>query len=72
MRNELVMMCFRKKLDDSTNQFHIIYDDFKQKINVIKHETNEGITNLQTELDNEIKPNTAGKKKQELMNRLAS
>ena len=29
------------KLDELTNQFHIKYDEFKQKINVIKHETEE-------------------------------
>ena len=48
----------QEKLDGLTNQFHIKYDDFKQKIN----ETEEGITNLQTELEttgNEIKTNTA-------------
>ena len=52
----------QEKLDGLTSQFHIKYDDFKQKINVIKHETEEGITNLQTELEttgNEIKTNTA-------------
>ena len=52
----------QEKLDGLTNQFHIKYDDFKQKINVIKHETAEGITNLQTELEttgNEVKTNTA-------------
>ena len=38
----------QEKLDGLTNQFHIKYDDFKQKINVIKHETEEGITNLQS------------------------
>ena len=46
------------KLDELTNQFHIKYDDFKQKIN----ETEEGITDLQTELEttsNEVKTNTA-------------
>ena len=45
-----------------TNQCHIKYDDFKQKINVIKHEMEEEITNLQTELEttgNEVKTNTA-------------
>ena len=50
------------KLDELTNQFQIKYDDFKQKINVIKHETEEGIANLQTELvttGNEVKTNTA-------------
>ena len=31
------------KLDELTNQFHIKYDDFKQKINVIMQETEEGI-----------------------------
>ena len=49
---------FQEKLDGLTNQFYIKYDDFKQKIN----ETEEGITNLQTELettDNEVKTNTA-------------
>ena len=48
----------QKKLDGLTNQFHINYDDFKQKIN----ETEEGITNLQTELEttgDEIKTNAA-------------
>ena len=48
----------QEKLDSLTNQFHIKYDDFKQKIN----ETEEGITNLQTELEttgNEVKTNTA-------------
>ena len=48
----------QEKLDGLTNQFHIKYDDFKQKINV----TEEGITNLQTELEttgNEVKTNTA-------------
>ena len=48
----------QEKLDGLTNQFHIKYDDFKQKIN----ETEEGITNLQTELEttsNEVKTNTA-------------
>ena len=52
----------QEKLDGLTNQFHIKYDDFKQKINVTKHETEKGITNLQTELetiDNEVKTNTA-------------
>ena len=52
----------QEKLDGLTNQFHIKYDDSKQKINVIKHETEEGITNLQTELEttgNEVKTNTA-------------
>ena len=34
----------QEKLDGLTNQFHIKYDDFKQKIN----KTEEGITNLQT------------------------
>ena len=38
----------QEKLDGVTNQFHIKYDDFKQKINVIKHETEEGIANMQT------------------------
>ena len=48
----------QEKLDSLTNQFHIKYDDFKQKIN----ETEEGITNLQTELEttgDEVKINTA-------------
>ena len=48
----------QKKLDGLTNQFHIKYDDFKQKID----QTEEGITNLQTELEttgNEVKTNTA-------------
>ena len=52
----------QKKLDSLANQFHVTYDDFKQKINVIKHETEEGITNLQTELEttgNKVKTNTA-------------
>ena len=31
----------QEKLDGLTNQFHIKCDDFKQKINVIKHETEE-------------------------------
>ena len=47
----------QEKLDGLTNQFHIKYDDFKQKIN----ETEEGITNLQTELEttgDEVKINT--------------
>ena len=47
----------QEKLDGLTNQFHIKYDDFKQKIN----ETEEGITILQTELQttgNEVKTNT--------------
>ena len=43
------------KLDELTNQFHIKYNDFEQKIN----ETEEGITNLQTEHENEVKTNTA-------------
>ena len=50
------------KLDELTNQFHINYDDFKQKIN----ETEEGIAGLQTELEttgNEVKTNTAERKK---------
>ena len=49
----------QEKLDGHTN--HIKYNDFKQKINVIKHETEEGITNLQTELKttgDEVKTNT--------------
>ena len=33
----------QEKLDGLPNQFHIKYDNFKQKINVIKHETEEGI-----------------------------
>ena len=41
----------QEKLDNFINQFHIKNDDFKQKINVIKHETEEGITNLQPELE---------------------
>ena len=48
----------QEKLDGLTNQFHIKYDDFKQKI----HETEEGIKNLQAELEttgNEVKTNTA-------------
>ena len=48
----------QEKMDGLTNQFHIKYDDFKQKIN----ETEEGITNLQTELEttgDEVKTNTA-------------
>ena len=47
----------QEKLDGLTYQFHIKYDDFKQKIN----ETEEGITNLQTELEttgDEVKTNT--------------
>ena len=55
---------FQEKLDGLTNQFHIKYDDFKLKISVIKHETEEGIANLQTELvtsENEVKTNTAEK-----------
>ena len=50
----------REKLDGLTNRFHIKYDDFKQKIN----ETEEGITNLQTELETTgkgVKTNTAGR-----------
>ena len=46
----------QEKLDGLTKQFHIKYDDFKQKIN----ETEEGITNLQTELEttgDEVKTN---------------
>ena len=49
----------QEKLDGLTNQFHIKYDDFKQKIN---EKEEEGITNLQTELEtasNEVKINTA-------------
>ena len=52
------------KLDELTNQFHTKYDDFKQKIIVIKQETEEGIAGLQTELEttgNEVKTNTAEK-----------
>ena len=52
----------QEKLDGLTNQFHIKYDDFKQKISVIKYETEEGIANLQTELvttENEVRTNTA-------------
>ena len=59
----------QEKLDGLTNQFHVKYDDFKQRINEIKQvtedfkgETKEGITNLQTELEttgNEVKTNTA-------------
>ena len=48
----------QENLDGLTNQFHINYDDFEQKIN----ETEEGITNLQTELEtttDEVKTNTA-------------
>ena len=48
----------QEKLDGLTNQFHIKYDDFKQKIN----ETEERIINLQTELKttgDEVKTNTA-------------
>ena len=48
----------QENLDGLTNQFHIKNDDFKQKIN----ETEEGITNLQTELEttgDELKTNTA-------------
>ena len=37
----------QENLDRLTNQFHINDDDFKQKINA----TEEGITNLQTELE---------------------
>ena len=46
------------KLDEFTNQFRIKYNDFEQKIN----ETEEGIINLQTELEttgDEVKTNTA-------------
>ena len=49
----------QEKLDGLTN--HIKYNDFKQKINIIKYETEEGITNLQTELKttgDEVKTNT--------------
>ena len=49
------------QLDELTNQFHIKYDDFKQKINVIKYESEEGIAILQTELvttGNKVKTNT--------------
>ena len=48
----------QEKLDRLTNQFHIKYNDFEQKIN----ETAEGITNLQTDLEttgDEVKTNTA-------------
>ena len=48
----------QQTLDGLTNQFHMKYDDFKQKIN----ETEEGITNLQRELEtrgDEVKTNTA-------------
>ena len=48
----------QEKLDGLTNQFHIKYDDLKQKIN----ETEEGITYLQTELGtagDEVKTDTA-------------
>ena len=48
----------QEKLNGLTNQFHSKYEDFKHKIN----ETEEGITNLQTELEttsNEVKTNTA-------------
>ena len=41
----------QEKLDGLTNQCHIKFDDFKLKINVIKHETEGGIINLQTELE---------------------
>ena len=60
----------QEKLGDLINQFHLMifihikYDDFKQKINEIKHETEEGIANLQTELvttENKVKTNTAGR-----------
>ena len=50
----------QEKLGDLTNQFHIKYET--QKTNVIKHATEEGITNLQTKLEttgNEVKTNTA-------------
>ena len=50
----------QEKLDGLTNQFQIKNDDFKQKINVIKHETEEGIANMQIELEttgNDVKPN---------------
>ena len=60
MMNKLIMMSFRKNVG-LTNQVHIKFDDFKQKINVIKHETEEGIANMQTELEttgNEVKTNT--------------
>ena len=52
----------QEKLDGLTNQFHVMYDDFKQKMNEIKHETEEGIANMQTALEttvNEVKTNTA-------------
>ena len=35
----------QEKLDGFTNQFHFKYDDFKQKINAIKHETEDRICN---------------------------
>ena len=38
----------QEKLNDLTNQFHIKYNDFKQKINVIEHETGGGKKELQT------------------------
>ena len=59
----------QEKLDGLTNQFHVKYGDFKQRINEIKQdtedfkgETKDGITNLQSELEttgNEVKTNTA-------------
>ena len=52
----------QEKLDGLTNQFHLKHDDFKQKINAIKHEIEEGIANMPTELEttgNEVKTNTA-------------
>ena len=56
----------QEKLDSLTNRFHFKHDDFKQKINLIKHETEEGITNLQTELEttgNDVKNKYSGKNK---------
>ena len=55
-------MSVRKNWTVSPITFIFKYDDFKQKINIIKHETEEGITNLQTELEttgNEVKTSTA-------------
>ena len=58
MNEELIVNDeLQEKLDGLINQFHIKYDDFKQKIN----ETEEGITNLQTELEttgDKVKTNT--------------
>ena len=56
----------QEKMDGLTNQFHNKHDHFKQKINEIKHETEKGITNLQTELvtaGNEVKNKYSGKNK---------